>query len=115
MVYLAQANSRMKDFYDIAMLASTYDYDGTILREAVAKTLNRRATLLVAEPIVFADTFASDKDKQWSAFIRRIRSEDPSFRHELSIIKAFLKPVYQAIIRDTDFLLTWHHEDGTWK
>lgn len=25
MVYLAQANSRMKDFYDIAMLASTYN------------------------------------------------------------------------------------------
>ena len=117
MVYLAQANSRMKDFYDIAMLASTYDYYGTILREAVAKTLNRRATLLVAEPIVFADTFASDKDKQkqWSAFISRIRSEDTSFKHELSIIKAFLKPVYQAIIRDTVFLLTWHHEDGAWK
>lgn len=117
MVYLAQANSRMKDFYDIAMLASTYDYDGTILREAVAKTLNRRATLLVAEPIVFADAFTTDKDKQkqWSAFIRRIRSVDTPFEHELSKIKVFLEPVYQAIIHDTDFLLTWHHEDGAWK
>jgi hypothetical protein len=36
MVYLAQVNSRMKDFYDIAMLASSYDYNGPILREAVA-------------------------------------------------------------------------------
>jgi len=87
------------------------------LREAVAKTLDRRATPLVAEPIVFADAFATDKDKQkqWSAFIMRIRSVDTSFKHELSIIKAFLKPVYQAIIRDTVFLLTWHHEDGAWK
>lgn len=117
MVYLAQANSRMKNFYDIAMLASTYDFNGTILREAIAKTLDRRATPLAAEPIVFADTFASDKDKQkqWFAFISRIRSEDTSFKHELSEIKAFLEPVYQAIIHDTDFLLTWNHEDGAWK
>lgn len=117
MVYLAQANSRMKDFYDIAMLASTYDYDGTILREAVAKTLDRRATPLAVEPIVFADAFATDKDKQkqWSAFIRRIRSVDTTFEYELSIIKVFLEPVYQAIIYDTNFLLTWHHENGAWE
>jgi hypothetical protein len=76
--------------------------------------LERRATPLATEPIAFADAFATDTDKQkqWSAFVRRINAVDTTFVHELSYIKAFLDPIYQAITNDTDFLLTWHHEDG---
>jgi hypothetical protein len=116
MVYLAQANSRMKDFYDIAMLASSYDYDGAVLREAVAQTLERRATPMAIEPIIFTDAFAADanKQKQWSAFAARIAVTDTSFENELAIISAFLRPVYQAIIHEKDFLLTWHHTDRAW-
>jgi hypothetical protein len=117
MVYLAQVNSRMKDFYDITMLALSYDYDGMILREAIAQTLERRATPLATEPIIFTDTFAvdTDKQKQWSAFARRIDVAETTFEQRISTIKAFLKPVYQAIIHETDFHLMWHHMDGAWK
>lgn len=38
MLYLAQANSRMKDFFDIYMMASTYDFDGRVLFEAVQQS-----------------------------------------------------------------------------
>lgn len=116
MVYLAQANSRMKDFYDIAMLASSYDYDGAVLREAVAQTLERRATPMAAEPIIFTDAFAADADKQkqWAAFAARIKLTDTSFENELAIICAFLRPVYQAIIHEKDFLMTWRHTDRAW-
>jgi len=33
MIYLSEANSRMKDFYDIYSLSQSYNFDGTILKK----------------------------------------------------------------------------------
>jgi hypothetical protein len=37
-VYLAEANSRMKDFYDLYALCTTRSFDGATLYEAVRRT-----------------------------------------------------------------------------
>ena len=39
MVDLAFANSRMKDFFDVSMLAITNDFDGDVLQQAIQSTL----------------------------------------------------------------------------
>jgi hypothetical protein len=46
LVHLGMANSRMKDFYDLWVIANDFDFDGLILSEAIRNTFSRRRTPL---------------------------------------------------------------------
>jgi hypothetical protein len=76
-VYLAEANSRMKDFYDLYALCAARSFDGATLYEAVKRTFERRKTILPPVPTIFTDTFPalSEKQMQWRAFLNRTRIE----------------------------------------
>jgi predicted nucleotidyltransferase component of viral defense system len=65
-VYLAEANSRMKDFYDIYELCRAFDFEGSTLHEAVSRTFERRKTGMPEIPTIFKDTFPIAADKQAS-------------------------------------------------
>ncbi len=74
MVFLGLANSRMKDFYDVHVIAHTMPLDGKILILAVKATFDRRNTKISTEPRhVFSDDFKNDKNKkiQWKAFLNK--------------------------------------------
>jgi len=45
-VQLGMANSRMKDFYDVAVLGRDFDFDGELLTRAIRATFERRKTPL---------------------------------------------------------------------
>lgn len=40
-----ELTSRMKDYYDLYFIASTFDFDGPILQEAIIETLQNRGTV----------------------------------------------------------------------
>ncbi len=66
-------NSRMKDFFDLWVIAKTFAFDGAVLAGAVAATFARRQTPFPeAAPIGLSDEFARDpgKQAQWRAFAR---------------------------------------------
>ncbi len=44
MVSLGITNSRMKDFYDLWILSSQFEFDGAVLMKAVKATFERRGT-----------------------------------------------------------------------
>lgn len=46
MVQLGLANSRMKDYYDLWVLMREFEFDGELLRKAIAATFSRRKTPL---------------------------------------------------------------------
>ena len=74
MVKLGMANSRMKDFYDIAFLSESFAFDGNVLAKAIAVTFTRRKTPRpMKHPVAMTSEFAADPTKniQWSAFIRK--------------------------------------------
>lgn len=74
MVKLGMANSRMKDFYDVAVLAREFDFDGMMLTNAIRATLDRRKTPLPTSiPIALTAAFADDATKrtQWYGFVER--------------------------------------------
>jgi hypothetical protein len=75
MVKLGMANSRMKDFYDIAVLARGFSFNGELLTRAIRATFERRKTLLpTMTPVALTATFAEDSTKvtQWSGFVRKV-------------------------------------------
>lgn len=117
MIALAEANSRMKDFYDVYMLSRSFDYEGLVLYEAIRQTLERRATPLTAAPTVFSDEFPTLKDKhtQWHAFQRRIHVADGiDFATVIDANKHFLQPVYQAVLDEREFFGIWSSKAQFW-
>lgn len=74
MVSLGIANSRMKDFYDAAVLLEQFELDDSVLASAIQATFERRRTPLPNSlPLALTDEFARDSNKQlqWTAFLRR--------------------------------------------
>lgn len=119
MIELGALNSRMKDFYDIAVLADLFSFKGEDLRKAVLETFKRWGPARPSGlPVAFTEDFALDKDKniQWKAFLNRIGKDSSSLSlHQLVMrIKAFLFPVLQAIADNRDFPMVWE-PGGPWR
>jgi len=119
MVSLGIANSRMKDFYDVWVLAQDFEFDGSVLATAVRATFRRRGTDLPASPpLALTEEFANDssKQKQWSAFVGRGRLlvTPPKFQEVVDVLAEFLSPVTEALISDSDFKLIWRAR-GPWR
>lgn len=78
MIYLGDANSRMKDFYDIWILSQHFEFDCEQLRLAIMETFLNRATQLPAElPTALSNQFAVGKQSQWQGFLKRSQLSDP--------------------------------------
>jgi hypothetical protein len=74
MAVLGEANSRMKDFYDLWAISRKFDLDPALIAAALAATFQRRKTPLPdGEPVALSRRFAeSDAQKRlWKAFVRR--------------------------------------------
>ena len=95
MVKLGELNSRMKDFYDIWLLARFYNFDRENLCHAISETLKQRGTDLPDQITPFSGKFGQNKSQQWLAFRKRLGSEDSpeEFPEIISFIREFLGPV----------------------
>jgi predicted nucleotidyltransferase component of viral defense system len=117
-VYLADLNSRMKDFYDIYELSRILDFDGASLSEAISQTFKNRKTEFSSCPVAFTDDFPllPNKQIQWRAFQRRtgIANIPDDFSVIVAVIKRFLFPVYESLVKGKAFGGQWDKEKGIW-
>jgi predicted nucleotidyltransferase component of viral defense system len=117
-VYLADLNSRMKDFYDIYELSRNCNFDGVSLTEAIVQTFKRRNTEFSSNPMIFTDDFPLllNKQVQWQAFQRRteIANVPTDFSVIIAAIKRFLLPIYEALVKEEVFDGKWNNETGMW-
>ena len=117
MVDLSFANSRMKDFYDIVMLACHNSFEGPVLQHAIQATFKTRSTDMPLLPAVFTDAFLQDRDKQtqWKAFMKRSNAENLDYSDALKLIKAFLQPLYDRLIAEQLYDSEWDYRSQTWR
>ena len=117
MVSLGEANSRLKDFYDVWLLASTLAFTGRALEAAVAATFTGRATTLPAGvPITLTDSFAVQPESQarWTAFVTQPGVSGPtSLVGATRLLAAFLMPVVEAAHAGRGFDAQWS-PGGPW-
>ncbi len=74
MVALGIANTRMKDFYDVWMLAQEIELDSAELADAIQATFNRRSTPLPDDlPIALREEYWDSRHREWNAFLRKNR------------------------------------------
>jgi hypothetical protein len=118
MVKLGLVNSRMKDFYDIWVLSQQFDFDGSVLSNAITRTFAHRETQILAAPTALTPAFGADSQKQtqWRAFLRKTRLTDaPAALPDVIVVLAsFLLPMAQAIVNGHAFNHTWKAL-GPWK
>ncbi len=118
MVKLAMANSRMKDFYDVYILAANHSFQGKTLQKAAEMTFRKRKTPLPDIPLVFRAEFYNDKGRQqqWVAFLRKIRLDNAprEFKEVMEKITLFLKPVVNAIKEKKMINRLWSTQERKW-
>ncbi len=119
LVTLGINNSRFKDFYDLFVLAKTFQFDGEPLSSAFKATFKRRKTALPTEtPIVLTTAFAKDqnKQKQWQAFLMKNRIEPArtDFVRIVETMRRFLLPPMLALIQRQRFRQVWP-PGGPWR
>lgn len=111
-------NSRMKDFADIWYFSRHFDFDGSVLADAIAGTFEQRNTPIPANPPAFAAEFAQREDKQaqWKAFLRRSTPEGvpDDFAETVADIATFLKPILAHLASDQPLPQHWQ-APGPWK
>lgn len=117
MTKLGILNSRMKDFYDIWLLATHFDFDGKTLAKAISETFSNRGTDLQSRPVGLTAVFGNDRTKQtqWKAFLRKLRIEGApaELADTILTISGFLCPVVETLLRGKVFGGTWH-APGPW-
>lgn len=117
MVMLGQANSRMKDFFDLAVIARRTELDGATLAAAIAATFARRQTELPKErPLALTKQFSEDaaKQRQWQAFLYKNRIEAPSLDQTVMLLDDLLWPPTQVAASNSQATATWHPDSLRW-
>ena len=117
-VRLGMANTRMKDFYDLWAMATTFEFTGESLAAALTATFQRRGTALPLErPVALRADFAADPGKrtQWSAFLQRV-GVSPALNLEsvVEVLRRFLLPPSSATAQGEPFYQEWP-AGGDWR
>jgi predicted nucleotidyltransferase component of viral defense system len=117
MVKRGELNSRIKDFYDIWMLCSNFNFDRRKIGEALIATFEQRGTALDEMPAVLQPGFDQydTKQTQWSAFLRKsgIKYAPKQFSEITAQIFMFIDPILNSINQDATTTATWN-APGPW-
>lgn len=93
-VSLGMTNSRMKDFFDIRVLAREGKSDTTQVGDAIAATFQRRGTPIPAGvPLGLSNEFAQDavKRMQWLGFLRKNRLDELALEDVIDDVRRFVE------------------------
>ena len=117
MTILGLANSRMKDFFDIATIARRTDLNGATLARAIGATFARRSTALPAQsPVALTREFGEDdaKQRQWQAFLRKGRIEAGTLAETVELLHTLLWPASQVAASASNANATWQARRLRW-
>lgn len=112
-VRLGEANTRMKDFFDLWFLSRKFSFAGELLKDAVTRTFTRREMSLPSVvPVALRTEFAVLKAAMWAAFLRRNALAPVEMATALEAIRTFAWPVMEAAVKNTPFSKTWTPKKG---
>lgn len=117
MVMLGQANTRMKDFFDLAVIARRTELEGATLATAIAATFARRQTALPTErPLALTRQFSEDaaKLRQWQAFLNKNRIAAASLGDTVALLDDLLWPPTQVAAANSQATAIWRPETLRW-
>lgn len=98
MVTLGALNSRLKDYFDIWFLSTTFEFEDDLLRQSIHHTFGRRGTEVpTGKPIGLTAEYLENPARvaQWNAFLRKntLGGTTPDLGTVGREIWSFLQPV----------------------
>ena len=96
---LMELSSRMKDYYDIYHLLTSFQYDTAILQDAINHTFENRHTPYNADTMFFREDFPNHPQMQvrWTAFLRKATINSAlSFPEVARWLQDTLRPYWTA-------------------
>ena len=96
---LADQSSRMKDYYDIYHLLTSFQYDASILQDAINRTFENRQTPFNADTMFFREDFPNNPQMEvrWTAFLRKAAINSAlSFPEVVRWLQDTLRPYWTA-------------------
>jgi hypothetical protein len=119
MVYLRTLNSRMKDFYDVWLLARQFAFDGEVLAKAIAATFENRETAIDVAPIAFTPDFTEQASTlaQWTAFRKKLPNTEcaETLAEVVPFLAQFLLPIARGCAAGESFEQRWWARGSTRK
>jgi predicted nucleotidyltransferase component of viral defense system len=108
------SNTRLKDFYDLRLLARMHDFVGQTVCDAIVNTFDGHDDPVPQGEIVgFSDEFAEDKQSAWKAFLKKIESREAvDFQSVIEEVRGFAGPVMKAAGSDRNFPMDWNPSSG---
>lgn len=110
LVSFGMANTRLKDFFDLWILAKFAEFEGDMLRQAIQATFSRRdSTLPATAPLGLSATFADDaaKQAQWIAFLKKNKLQALDLTSVVQMLNIFLMPAIDAARQDISYSKHW--------
>ncbi len=111
MIALGIANSRMKDYHDLLVIADTFTVPGITLAKAIRATFDRRRTDLPVEvPLALSPEFSGDtgKQTQWQGFLNRMNLKGSTdLPQVVQRLRIFLLEPLEAARTDAVFDSNW--------
>jgi hypothetical protein len=108
-----EANTRLKDFFDLWFLSRNFEFEGPVLTEAIARTFAQRKTPVPAHAEeVFSPGIVATKFGLWDAFIRRNAIVAPAFGEVTSAIVRFVAAPLRAASTRGPMPGTWTTKNG---
>jgi len=108
---LGMTNSRLKDYYDLYVIANLHDLESDLLFEAVRNTFDRRETKIPSElPIGISSEFYNDDDKvkAWAAFLRKNDLKCESSLSDICrLLELFLFSINLAVAENKTDRVSW--------
>lgn len=107
-----ETTSRMKDYYDIYYLASHYDFEGEILKEAISQTFTNRGTdctMLSLNRLASMDK-ESNMINRWKAFTKKSLAVSLDFEIVIQLIITFIEPLIHSIKEEKSMQKNWSKE-----
>jgi len=120
MIRFAEANGRIKDFYDIWITTRIFPFDLPKLVEAIGGTMRRRETAVPTDmPIGLTEAFAliAQEAGLWEGFLRRTppSTPPPAFRELQDELRRFFRPIIVALAEPGGAEGKWDPDGGLWR
>lgn len=116
MTSLGLVNSRYKDFYDIYVIAASFDLNGRTLKDAIVETFSHRQTGY-QDIVPLDESFPDDPMRQtgWNAFISKKKAtREVAFADVMNVIRTLMIPIVKSIQAESEFRAVWNHHEMNW-
>ena len=111
-----ELTSRMKDFYDLWYISSNFDFEGSVLRDAINNTLKNRGTVIEFDSMDRIWRLEENKVIQirWRAFCKK-QNINLEFIRTIEIIDIMFRDIVSKIIAEEPFDKKWLSNKLEWR